>query len=242
MLMRRLIFAVVALVAVSSVKAAEFSGVPRVVDGDTLTVGGVRVRLEGIDAPETDQICLDAKGARWTCGIESRDRLALLIAGQTIRCVSSGIDRYGRSLGTCFLGTSNLSAGMVDQGWALAYIQYSKAYVGNQESARTRQVGLWQGAFIAPWDWRHRNRQTEVLGALKVPLDAQKLLLAPSGEEDAPSAQCNIKGVANRQGQRIYHLPGQHSYAKIKMNNASNRRWFCASEEAEAAGYRKALR
>src|SRR5262245_8184110 len=126
MLMLRLFFAIViAEVAASSAKAAEFSGVPRVVDGDTLVVGTTKVRLEGIDAPETDQICLDAKGMRWTCGIEARDRLASFIAGQNIKCVSSGVDRYGRNLATCFLGANNLNAGMVEQGWALSYIQYS---------------------------------------------------------------------------------------------------------------------
>jgi endonuclease YncB( thermonuclease family) len=39
-------------------QAADISGVPRVVDGDTLVVGDIKVRLEGIDAPETDQTCL----------------------------------------------------------------------------------------------------------------------------------------------------------------------------------------
>lgn len=46
----------------SVVKAATISGVPRVVDGDTVVIRETKVRLEGIDAPETDQICLNAKG------------------------------------------------------------------------------------------------------------------------------------------------------------------------------------
>ena len=241
--MPRVIATFAAIVALcTSAHAENLIGVPRVADGDTLTIGTIRVRLEGIDAPETDQACLDAKGARWTCGVEARDQLASFVGGQTIKCVSSGVDRYGRTLATCWLGAKNLNAEMVEQGWALAYVQYSKRYVNNQERARTRQVGLWQGAFIAPWDWRHRNQQTEILGALKVPSDAQKLLLAPTGATDAPSTQCNIKGNVNGKGERIYHLPGQQAYPKIKMDKDSSRRWFCTSEEAEAAGYRKALR
>jgi endonuclease YncB( thermonuclease family) len=224
------------------VQAAEISGVPRILDGDTVAIGGTRVRLEGIDAPETDQICLDARGARWACGIESRDQLVSLIAGQAVKCVSSGADRYGRALGTCWHGAKNLNAEMVEEGWALAYVQYSKAYVTNQERARTRQVGLWRGAFIAPWDWRHRSQKTEILGALKVPLDAQKLLLAPTGIDGAPSPECTIKGNVSRNEERIYHMPDQKYYAKVDMSKGGGRRWFCTAEEAEAAGWRRSLR
>jgi len=130
---------------------------------------------------------------------------------------------------------------MVLQGWALAYLQYSSRYVRAEEQARTNQRGLWLGAFIAPWDWRHRNRQTTILGALKVPIDAQKILLAPSGTETAPSTNCVIKGNVNRNSERIYHVPGQKYYAKVDMSKNNGTRWFCTPDEAEAAGYRRAL-
>jgi endonuclease YncB( thermonuclease family) len=64
----------------NSATATELVGIPRVVDGDTLTIGAAKVRLQGIDAPETDQICLNANGKPWPCGIEARDRLAAHIA------------------------------------------------------------------------------------------------------------------------------------------------------------------
>jgi endonuclease YncB( thermonuclease family) len=48
---------------------ASLLGIQRIVDGDTLIINHTHIRLEGIDAPETDQVCLDAKGARWTCGL-----------------------------------------------------------------------------------------------------------------------------------------------------------------------------
>jgi endonuclease YncB( thermonuclease family) len=232
----------VAALACSLAQAAELSGVPRVVDGDTLAIGAMKVRLEGIDAPETDQVCLNATGSRWTCGIEARDQLASHIAGRGITCVSNGTDVYHRILGTCSLAGDNLNNWMVQQGWALAYVKYSSAYVRSEQAARANQRGLWQGAFIAPWDWRHRNNQTVILGAVSVPLDAQKLLLAPSGTEGAPSPECLIKGNVSHNGERIYHMPDQNFYAKIDMNKGSDRRWFCTPEEAEAAGWRKALR
>jgi endonuclease YncB( thermonuclease family) len=222
--------------------AAERIGIARVVDGDTLTIGASKIRLQGIDAPETDQICLNASGDRWTCGIEARDRLIAHIAAREISCVSNENDVYGRELGHCSVAGEDLNGWMVRQGWALAYLKYSSAYVAFEDEARTHQRGLWQGAFIAPWDWRHRNNKTVILGALSVPINAQASLLPHPATEGAPSADCVIKGNVNRNGERIYHLPGQEYYDKVQMNAGKGKRWFCTPEEAEAAGWRRALR
>jgi len=46
----------------------------RIIDGDTLAIGSTKIRLEGIDAPETDQFCLNVGGVRWTCGIAGSSR------------------------------------------------------------------------------------------------------------------------------------------------------------------------
>ena len=98
------------------------------------------------------------------------------------------------------------------------------------------------GAFIAPWDWRHRNTKTVILGAFSVPIAAQAMLLAPSATEGAPSPECTIKGNVNRNGERIYHMQNQRFYARIRMEKGTDKRWFCTPEEAEAAGWRRALR
>jgi endonuclease YncB( thermonuclease family) len=105
---------------VSAADAGNVSGTPRIVDGDTLTISDTKVRLEGIDAPETDQVCLDDHGEKWTCGIEARDQLSAHVGGREISCVVTGQDRYGRSLGTCSLGHEDLNEWMVRNGWALA--------------------------------------------------------------------------------------------------------------------------
>jgi endonuclease YncB( thermonuclease family) len=68
-----LVITFVVCLACSLAEASDLSGVPRVVDGDTLAIGSTEVRLEGIDAPETNQICLNANGVRWICGIDARD-------------------------------------------------------------------------------------------------------------------------------------------------------------------------
>jgi endonuclease YncB( thermonuclease family) len=226
----------------SLAQAADLSGVPRIVDGDTLAIGATKVRLEGIDAPETDQVCLNANGSHWACGIDARDRLVAHIAGRDIECLSHGIDAYRRMLAICYLAGEDLNRWLVQQGWALAYAKYSSAYRQVEEEARKSQRGLWQGAFIAPWDWRHRNNKTVILGAFSVPIDAQAMLLGPSATEGAPSPECTIKGIISRNGERIYHTEHQSSYARIRMDKDSDRRWFCTPEEAEASGWHRARR
>jgi hypothetical protein len=130
---------------------------------------------------------------------------------------------------------------MVRQGLALAYVHYSTEYVSLEATAREQHRGMWSGAFIAPWDWRHRDKQTEVLGAVSIPATARAELLAPALSDAAPSPDCVIKGNVNRNGERIYHMPGQHSYSAINMSKLE-KRWFCSEEEARAAGWRKAAR
>jgi endonuclease YncB( thermonuclease family) len=217
------------------------NGTARVIDGDTIALGNIRLRLRGVDAPETDQVCLDAVGRRWTCGIDARDRLKEHIGGRELSCVGGDKDRYGRTLAVCSAGAEDINAWLVREGWALAYVQYSRAYVADQSAARDGRKGLWVGAFIAPWDWRHRSKQTVILGALSVPISAQAELLAPASSAGAPSPDCTIKGNVNRNGERIYHMPGQRDYARINMADPA-KRWFCSEEEAEAAGWRRAAR
>ena len=240
--MRTVAILAVILLAVMHAHAAEIiSGVPRIVDGDTLAMGAAKIRLAGIDAPESDQICLDARGARWTCGIEARDRLVEHIGTRAIDCTPSGSDAYHRTLAVCSVAGEDLNAWMVRQGWALAFIKYSQAYRVDETTARDARRGLWSGAFIAPWDWRHRGRQTTVLGAVAVPITAQAELLAPASAAGAPSPDCIIKGNVNRKGERIYHVPGGLDYARINMA-APGKRWFCTEDEAVAAGWRRAAR
>ena len=122
-------------------------------------------------------------------------------------------------------------------GWALAFRKYSTAYVADEEFAQQRKLGLWSGYFIAPWDWRHRNPDTVILGSSSVPLHAQRLLLPVVAQP--PSPDCTIKGNLKAANQCIYHVPGGKFYNRLTMDRISDRRWFCSPAEAEAAGCRK---
>jgi endonuclease YncB( thermonuclease family) len=88
-------------------------------------------------------MCLDAKGERWTCGIAARDRLSSHIASRLISCASRGGDRYGRTLAICSAGGEDLNAWMVREGLALAYVKYSREYVGDEAAAREQRKGMW---------------------------------------------------------------------------------------------------
>jgi endonuclease YncB( thermonuclease family) len=223
--------------------AAEIvSGVPRIVDGDTVQIGSTKIRLEGIDAPETDQLCLDAKGESWACGVASRDQLITFSNNRDWDCDVAGVDRYGRSLGKCFVEGDDINKWMVRSGWALSFARYSHEYDQDELAARETHAGLWSGAFIAPWDWRHRSKTTIILGAVLVPVNAQAVLLGAVSASEAPSPECVIKGNVNRKGEHIYHLPGQLNYAQINMRKGLGERWFCTEPEAQAAGWHKALR
>ena len=129
------------------------SGSARVIDGDTLMVGSKRVRLFGIDAPESDQRCR-AAGRSWTCGREASRALAGRIDGLPIACDERTRDDYGRSVAVCRRGGTDLNRWMVAQGWALASRRYSQDYVAAERTAKSSRRGMWRGESVPPWEWR----------------------------------------------------------------------------------------
>ena len=186
-------------------------------------------------------MCLDPNRKRWTCGIEARDRLAAHIGNRSIDCAPTGTDAYGRTLAVCTVAGEDCERVDGATGMGVGIRPLLERVCHRRGSCTQRQGGIWSGAFIAPWDWRHRNRQTVVLGAISVPISAQAELLAPESAADAPSPDCIIKGNVNRKGERIYFRPGQLDYAHVDMAKPG-KRWFCTEDEAKAAGWRPAAR
>jgi endonuclease YncB( thermonuclease family) len=137
--------------------SAEVTGIARVIDGDTIDVGGVRVRLFGIDAPERDQSCSRSDGTRYACGRFASGFLADAIGRAAIRCTRRDVDRYGRMVGVCTNERGDVARMSVAGGAAMAYRHFSLDYVADEEAARKRGAGIWQGAFDAPWDYRHKG-------------------------------------------------------------------------------------
>ena len=117
----RLILVLLALLLVPAPATATnaITGKPRVIDGDTIEMAGERIRLHGIDAPESEQKCT-AGGKKWAFGQEATFALARFIETHWVTCKGDKRDRYGRIIAVCFVVSNDLNAMMVRDGWALA--------------------------------------------------------------------------------------------------------------------------
>lgn len=130
-----------------------------VIDGDTLSTNGERLRLKGIDAPEYRQRCR-RDGADWACGEEARRALATIIKTGAPECRGQERDRYGRLLVTCVAGDLDINAAMVRRGMAVSYGGYSN----EERIARQAKAGLWAGDFERPSDYRREEHMTHADG------------------------------------------------------------------------------
>jgi len=157
--MRAILFFVLALAFVPSAEAQSIVGRASVVDGDTLDIRGARIRLHGIDAPESSQFCRAANGSPYRCGQRAAFYLSDLVGSAPVECRQRDMDRFGRVVAECFSGGRSVNAALVRAGWALPYLQYGgRAYVRDEQAARSGKQGMWQGQFDAPWDFRAAQR------------------------------------------------------------------------------------
>src|SRR5262245_53169901 len=149
-----------ALSGASAYKAGPQSIVGRasVIDGDTIEIAGTRIRLFGIDAPEGAQTC-DVRGKTYRCGQQAAFALSDKLGNRTVECRPKDRDRYQRVVAVCAVAGEDINAWMVAQGWALAYRHYSHDYVGQEQRAADAKLGVWQGRFEAPWDWRRSDHR-----------------------------------------------------------------------------------
>jgi endonuclease YncB( thermonuclease family) len=191
-------------------------GMVRVIDGDTIDVGDIRIRLEGIDAPESGQTCKRRWIGSWPCGHEATAALRRLTENRTVSCNPQGLDKYGRTLAVCHVDGRDINAQMVRQGYAWAFVRYSQSYVKEEAEARAEGLGIWQGPSEPAWDYRAKRWA--------------------AAEQKAPEG-CAIKGNITRNG-KIYHMPWSPWYTRIKIEPEKGKRWFCSEAEALAAGWR----
>lgn len=149
----RLITAVFFVVCSHGASALEVRGeVVGIHDGDSLTLlteqrVQIKVRLEGIDAPELKQ----------PFGASSKKALSDLVFGKTVLLKETGKDRYKRTLGNIYIGEVWVNLAMVDRGMAWFFVKYSKdtTLEAAETKARRMRIGLWSGKNqTAPWEWR----------------------------------------------------------------------------------------
>ncbi|KEG19718.1 thermonuclease family protein [Bartonella bacilliformis] len=134
-------------------------GYASVIDGDSIKVSDIMVRLIGIDAPELHQFC-GMKTKRYPCGQKAKEYLKRLITKKIVTCYWNIKDKYRRILGTCQTKqVKNINATMVQNGWAVSYNSYRK----EEEEARKKKKGIWQSSFQQPREWRriHLNKRAQ---------------------------------------------------------------------------------
>jgi endonuclease YncB( thermonuclease family) len=238
--MRSLSFIVVLLTATQSWAAS-----PIVRDGGTIQLAEVTYKLDGIDAPEFDQICIDEHADTWACGVAARDQLARLIAGRPVRCEDLGADTTYRKrhVGICTTEgeTVSLNELLVRQGFALNVESAKAGFKDDEAGAKDARRGLWKGCFAAPHEFR-RGRKDGVLlgGSCRTDKDREiRQVLFPDHPAMPPG--CSIKGklairarVTGHIG--IYQMQGCRSYPALTKPD----RWFCSEEDAQADGFRRA--
>ena len=135
--------------------ADDLIGQASVVDGDTLEIHGTRIRLWGIDAPESTQLCRGEDSLQYRCGAKAANDLDAFIARRPVDCMPINLDQYGRTVATCSAGGTDLGEWLVRGGLALDWPQFSKGrYDAAQRSAEHAGRGIWKGSYVEPWLYR----------------------------------------------------------------------------------------
>ena len=208
------------MLAALPASAGSLSGTASVIDGDTLVVGNVTVRINEIDAAELGQKCDLMNGGDWACAEAAADRLAELVGSANVECEAHGNDPYGRIIATCFVGGVDLGQKLVEEGLAWAFVKYDAVYRDQEAAAKAAELGIWRGAPEAPWDYRADRWERAA--------------------ESSPREGCPIKGNIGAAGERIYHTPWSPWYGRTKIDEGNGERWFCDEAEAISAGWRAA--
>jgi endonuclease YncB( thermonuclease family) len=238
----RWLFPILAIFAASQSFAADLV----VRDGGSIDLGGVTYRLDGIDAPALDQVCIDDHADSWACGVEARDQLTRLIGDHQVHCDDVGPDKTYKKwhLGICTTAgeTASLNQLLVQRGFAMNLASAARGKFGEDETdARNNRRGLWKGCYIAPQEFRAGYKDGALLGgACRADKDREiRQVLFPL--EPAMPSDCSIKGkyavrarVTGDVG--IYHLRMCQSYPALTRPD----RWFCSEDDAKADGFRKA--
>lgn len=243
--------------------------VSRVVDGDTIRLSaGEKVRLIGVDTPETRHptkpVQYFGKEASLFTQGEIERRSVVLDYEANKR------DKYGRLLAYVYRSPDRffLNAEIIKQGYGFAYTRFPFKYMEDfrqyERQAKTEGRGLWQREkkertasptqpapvsptrveLVAESKAVEETRSAKQDPAPALPATMPEEPIADSGtvlvKKHVDPGNCKIKGNINRKGEKIYHVPGGRWYEKTKVEEDEGERWFCAEEEAEQAGWRKA--
>ena len=210
--------------------------------------GRERIRLWGVDAPESAQTCTDAAGAPFACGKQATQALKQALGGDAplVSCTVKDRDQYGRAVASC-TGAPGVDAGkaMVETGNAVEYKKFSKGvYTAAERDAKASKKGIWAGSFERPDVYRRETHLQEQIAASKGQAPPKKggappardppppafvqptpaPAVAPGGATAPPDPKCAIKGNRNQRGKRFYFVPSHPYYADVKIDVGAGER------------------
>lgn len=147
----------IAIITVFTIYIKPYEGkILRIIDGDTFVLqmeeGNLKIRMDGIDAPESDQ----------EFGMDAKEFLNQFLY-KNVRVFPNGVDKYGRTIGTLYVGSVNINLLEVREGYAWHYKKYSgdQELAIAEELAQREKKGLWGFAnVLPPWEWRKRKAET----------------------------------------------------------------------------------
>ena len=139
----------------------QISGKAFALDGDSLTIKKIKIRLNRIDAPEFSQECLNAKSQQYQCGLVSKNFLINLVKNQEVVCYYQKLDIYNRILGDCYIDKLNINNHLLANGMAIIYDfnDATSQEIELEKIAKEQQKGIWQGPFELPKTYRKHNKK-----------------------------------------------------------------------------------
>lgn len=193
-----------------------------VINGETIRLSNVMIRLEGVESPDRSQTCQGQGKKRWKCGEMAQVALERLVNGKPLKCQTGNTpDAHGRLNGTCALDDGrDVGMLLVERGHVFSTSSYFGGYAAQENEAKRQKIGIWANDIERPAEYR-------------VKLWDSAKLTAPEG--------CPIKGTVTSAG-KLYVLPWSSDYAKATVRPQRGERWFCSEGEAQAAGWRSSDR
>lgn len=203
-------------------KGASSVRVLKVTDGDTIRISykgkSTPVRLIGLNAPEmSPRQCYATQATARMKQLTASGRVYIKVDS-----TQGNTDRYGRLLRHVYTpGGQSVALKLIDGGYAKEYT-YNRPYAGRtshlraQSKAKSAKRGLWRSCTVAP--------------------KPKPVVTKPK----PVTSGCKIKGNISSSGEKIYHVPGGHSYNATVITTSKGERWFCSESDARRAGWRKA--
>jgi endonuclease YncB( thermonuclease family) len=138
-------------------EAQQITGQAEVVESDIIKIGEQRIMLYGIESIEPRQTC-EIDRQQWECWAAAVRELQTIVSEGEVTCDPVGNpDPYGRILANCSVHGEDIATRFVRSGFALALKRERPELEDVQKEARAEKIGLWQGRFATPTEWRAMN-------------------------------------------------------------------------------------